>query len=420
MPEAARTADLMHFLDASPTSYHAVAELARRLEAAGFTALVGGEVWGQLPNQGFTTRDGALIAWRTPAVWSRQPGLRIFAAHSDSPALKLKPHGLHERFGYQMANVEVYGGPLLPTWFDRDLSVAGRIVDLAGTSHLVHANAVARVPSLAIHLDRSQNSELRVEAQRDLVALLGLASSEPDLATHLADLVGLDPNQVGGHDLFLVADQPATRVGTSGELLASARLDNLLSVHSGLSAFLAAEATDDVQLLVVHDHEEVGSHTASGASGPFAEHLLRRLSQAGGFSQDAHHAWLDRGWCLSADVTHAVHPNRPDRHDPTTRPVLGGGPVLKWSAAMRYGTDATTMACWTRACRAAGVEHQVFVNNNSVPGGASLGPLAATRLGIRTVDAGVAVLGMHSIRELCAVADPAAFAAVARAFLAGE
>lgn len=418
MVPANHAADLMQFLDASPTSYHAVAVTTARLAAAGYSAVAETEPWDELPALGFTTRDGALVAWRLPVRWGSGTGLRLFAAHTDSPALKLKPNGAHERRSSRMANVEVYGAPILATWFDRDLAVAGRLVDLHGGIHLVCSGALARVPSLAIHLDRSQNSQFIIDPQRDLVALVGLAS-EPDLTSHLADLTGLDPGQVAGHDLFLVSNEPAALIGTGGELLASARQDNLLSVHAGLSAFLAGEATADVQLLVVHDHEEVGSQTASGASGPFAAHLLRRLSAAQGLSIDAHHAWLNRGWCLSADVTHAVHPNRPERHDPTTWPALGGGPVLKWSAAMRYGTDATTMACWTRACRAVGVEGQVFVNNNAVPGGSSLGPLAATRLGVRTVDAGVAVLGMHSIRELSAIADQIGFTAVTGAFLAG-
>lgn len=411
-------ADLMQFLDASPTSYHAVAEVAARLAAAGLGVVAETEPWDSLPEAGFTTRDGALVAWRLPVGWGRGTGLRLFAAHTDSPALKLKPHGTHERLGSRMINVEVYGAPVLATWFDRDLAVAGRVVDLDGRIHLVRSAALARVPSLAIHLDRSQNAQFSIDPQRDLVALVGLASGS-DLASCLADLTGLGADHVAGHDLYLVSNEPAARIGAGGELLASARQDNLLSVHAGLNAFLTSSAGDDVQVFVVHDHEEVGSQTASGASGPFAAHVLRRLSAIHGLSTDAHHAWLNRGWCLSADVTHAVHPNRPERYDPTTWPVLGGGPVLKWSAAMRYGTDATTMACWTRACRVAGVEDQVFVNHNSVPGGSSLGPLVATRLGVRTIDAGVAVLGMHSIRELSAIADQIGFNAVVGAFLAG-
>ena len=412
------TSDLQEFLDTSPTAYHAVDGLANRLLAAGARELVIDEPWPDAPRLGFVRRGGALHAWRLPQAWSRSTGLRVFAAHSDSPALACKPRGDYARSGQLMIDVEVYGAPMLHTWFDRDLAVAGRLVDLTGRCHLVRTYALALVPGLAIHLGRDANNDFQIDRQRDLMATWGLGY-DGNLLEFVAAGVGLGFDRVAGQDLLLVSAEPSARLGAHGELLVAARLDDLLGVHAGLTAFLAAPVTQDVQILAIHDHEEVGSQTAAGASGPLAGQVLRRLSAAAGLPPDAHLAWLNRGWQLSADVTHGLHPNQPERHDPIVQPRLGGGPVLKWSAAARYGTDAETMAIWRRACQAAEITDQVFVNNNSVPGGASLGPLAATRLGVRTVDAGVPILGMHSIREQCAPADQAAFIAVGTAFLAG-
>lgn len=416
--EADLVPDLMRYLDASPTPQHAVAVAADRLIEAGFTELDIEQPWDAVPERGVVRRDGALLAWRVPAEWTPSTGLRIIAAHSDSPTLRLKPKGGYLRAGFQQANVEVYGGPLLATWFDRDLAVAGPVVDLGGQVHLVHTEPLARVSNLAIHLDRDALTGAQIDPQRDLMVSWGLGS-DADLVGYVASQAGLGADDVAGFELSLVPTEPAALLGADRELLASWRQDNLLSVHAGLSAMLAAAATDDAQLFVVYDHEEVGSHTVTGASGALGADLLRRLSVAHGYRPDDHRAWLARGWQVSSDVAHGLHPNRPDRHDPVAWPLLGGGPVLKWSAKARYGTDATSMAIWTRACRAAGVASQVFVNNNTVPGGSSLGPLAATRLGVRTVDVGTPILSMHSIRELSAPSDQVGLTRVMREFLQG-
>lgn len=412
-------ADLMAFLADSPTSFHAVEQVADRLSSAGHEELDVTQAWQQLPTMGFVQRDGAIIAWCQPAEWTSDTGLRIAAAHTDSPALKLKPAGGFARSGFKLAEVEIYGGPILHTWFDRDLAVAGRLVDREGATHLVRTRAFVRVPQLAIHLDREINSELSINAQRDLNAAFGMgAACDPgELEALVAAEAGLEPDDVLGHDLVLVPAEPPALLGVTEELLASYRLDNLLSVHSCLVGYLAAENTADVQVYVAFDHEEIGSGTPTGASGPLLSHVLRRLSLAQGFDEDAHLAWLARGFALSADVGHGVHPNRPDRHDPQITPQLNAGPVLKWSAPMRYTTDGLTWAQWTRACELAEVPNQVFVNNNTVRGGSSLGPLLATRLGVRTVDAGIPVVSMHSARELCGAHDPAWFAQLTTAFL---
>ncbi len=411
-------ADLCGFITDSPTSYHAAETIGARLAGAGFVELDAKQPWRETPRRGYVRVGGAVIAWSAPERWTPDTGLRLVASHTDSPALELKPNGAFVREGFQQVEVEVYGGPILHTWFDRDLAVAGRFVDLAGDVHLVRTGAIARVPQLAIHLDRNVNEELRIDAQRDLSTVFGLAGTDlGQVADELASGVGIAPEDVGGYDLFLVPSEAPAVIGMEQDFIASYRLDNLLSVHSNLVGFLQAHAGDHVQVYVAFDHEEIGSHTPTGASGPFLVHTLRRLSAANGFDEADHLAWLARGFGLSADVCHGVHPNRPDRHDPVVRPMLDAGPVLKWSAPMRYTSEASSEAAWTRACAAAGVASQVFVNNNTVRGGSSLGPLLATRLGLTTVDAGVAILSMHSARELASTRDPERFADVARAFL---
>ena len=344
------------------------------------------------------------------------------ASHTDSPALKLKPHGALTKSGFRLAETEVYGGPIVPSWFDRDLALAGRLIDTSGVAHLVRTPAFARVATLAVHLDRTLRTDLSVDAQRDLNAIVcldqtGEPARDARLAELLAECAGLNLDQIAAQELFFVPAEPPAQIGLDGELIASYRLDNLASVYPGLAGLLEAGESQHVQILAAFDHEEIGSGSPSGASGPFLAQILRRLSLAQGYSEDDHLAWLARGFALSADVAHGLHPNRADRHDPVVQPVLGGGPVLKWSAPMRYASDAVSTAAWTRACAAGGIDYQVFVNNSNVPGGTSLGPLLATRLGVRTVDAGVAVVSMHSARELCSAADIGRFAELSAGFL---
>lgn len=418
----AHVTPFVDFIEASPTSFHTVDAIAIRLNDAGFVGIAEGSGWNELPANGFVRRDGALIAWRQPARWTNTTALRIVASHTDSPALKLKPRGSGCVAGFRLAETEIYGGPIIATWFDRDLAVAGRVIDARGGVHLVRTPGFARVSTLAVHLDRALRTELTVDPQRDLNAIVciddsGGPADGDELKALIAEQAGLETHQIAADELFLVPAERPALVGLHGELLASYRLDNLASVFSTLSGLLQSDVGEHVQVMAAFDHEEIGSGTASGASGPFLAQVLRRLSLANGFSEDEHLAWLARAVALSADVAHGVHPNRSDRHDPIVQPRLGSGPVLKWSAPMRYATDAVSMHAWTRACAAAGVDYQVFVNNGNVPGGTSLGPLLATRLGIHTVDAGVAVVSMHSARELCSAADIGRFAELSAGFL---
>ena len=409
----AYTAGLTDFVTASPTSYHAAAETAARLGAAGLDAVDETRPWDAgLPRRGYVVRDGAIIAWILPERCGERAGFRIIGAHTDSPALKLKPGAAMVRDGLQVLNVEVYGGPLLSSFLDRELGLAGRLVTRDGAIHLVRTGPVARVAQIAPHLDRSVNDTLHLERQTHLLPLWSLA--EPDAApdaveTHLCEIAGIDPAELAGHDVLTYPTQAPARFGRDGEFLASSRLDNLSSVHAGLVALeaLAAAGVEpaDPVILVAFDHEEVGSDTRSGAGGPFLETLLRRLSRVLGVSGDGLEALLARSTCVSADAGHSIHPSYAHLHDPAVQPLINHGPLLKINAQQRYATDAAGAAIWARACTAAGVPSQDFVSNNAVPCGSTIGPITATRLGITTVDVGVPLLSMHSAREMCGVQD---------------
>ena len=408
--------DLTAFLTAAPTPYHAVAEAGRRLAAAGFTEAPVTAAWEAGPGDRYLVRDGSFAAWRVPAGAGPGTPLRVYLAHTDSPTLKVKPRPDTGRGGWRQVGVEVYGGALWNSWLDRDLGLAGRLARYDGTAVLVDvARPLLRVPQLAIHLDRSVNNDgLRLDPQQQLLPIWGLGPvAEGDLLEFLAAEAGIDAADVAAHDLVAYDLTPPALLGAGGELLAAGRLDNLSSVHAGLAALLAAEPDETIPVVVGFDHEEIGSGTATGAAGPLLETLLTHL--AGGF--DARGPVFAASRCLSVDVTHAAHPNYLERHDPDHRALPNGGPALKVNANQRYATDAPGAAAWQRACRDAGVPTQVFVSRNTVPCGSTVGPITATRLGIRTVDVGIPVLSMHSARELAGVDDPAHLAAAARAFL---
>ena len=413
--------DLADFVTASPGSYHAAAEVARRLVAAGYALLDETADWSDAVVAGarvVLVRDGAVIAVAVPESASATTPYRVLGAHTDSPALKLKPRPTIGGSGLLQAGVEIYGGPILASWFDRELELAGRIVDTDGAQHLVRSGPWARVPHLAIHLDRDLNSGFSPDRQRDLQPILGVATPGDDIIGSLATLAGVAPEHVAGYDLVTVDTQPPRRFGIAGDLFASPRLDNLTSVHAGLRAMESLETGSAIAVLAAFDHEEVGSESRSGAAGPLLADVLERVTAAlGGGRADLARA-IASSWCCSADAGHAVHPNRPEKHDPANRPVVGGGPLLKINAVQRYTTDAAGAALWGRVCRAADVPWQEFVSNNDVPCGSTIGPITATRLGIRTFDVGTPLLSMHSARELCHVDDPGRLAAAAAVFLA--
>ena len=391
--------DLRGFIDVSPSPYHAVAEMGRRLAAAGFSALEETDRWVLQPgDERYVVREGSLLAVRIGTAPLADSGIVAIGTHTDSPTFAVRPRHDLTRVGYRLVGVEPYGGMLAHTWMDRELTVAGRVCRADGTTALVQLDGpTLRLPSLAIHLDRSVRDGLVLDPQRHLVPLLGL-ESEPALLERLGALDAL------GWDLVLTDTQPAAATGSNW--IAAPRLDNLGSCHSAVHALLGAPATAHTQVFVANDHEEVGSASAEGAKGSFLQDVLQRLVVAtGDVDGQAYHQMLARSRLISADMAHAVHPNYADRHEPSHTPSLGGGPVIKRNANQSYATDAATTAWFAGRAADVGVPVQHFVTRADLPCGSTIGPLTATRIGIPTVDVGSPMLSMHSCRELASADD---------------
>lgn len=425
------TDDLISFLTASPSPYHAVANAAERLEKAGFRQLRETDAWDGSTGGRFVLRGGAIIAWFVPEGAEPHTPFRIVGAHTDSPNLRVKPLPDTGSYGWRQIAVEIYGGTLLNTWLDRDLGLAGRITLRDGSHRLVNVDrALLRVPQLAVHLDRSVNTDgLKLDRQRHMQPIWGLGEpQEGDLIRFVAEEAGVDAGDITGWDLMPHAIEPPAYLGRDRELLAGPRMDNLLSVHAGTAALAAvatasasasAEPLPYIPVLAAFDHEENGSQSDTGADGPLLGTVLERSVLArGGTHEDRARAFAGT-ICLSSDTGHAVHPNYGDRHDPTHHPCANGGPILKVNVNMRYATDGSGRAVFAAACEKAGVPWQSFVSNNSMPCGTTIGPITAARHGIQTVDIGVAILSMHSARELCGADDPYLLANALVAFLEG-
>ena len=428
MPAASESlthaADLADFVAASPSSFHAAAEVATRLEAAGFTRLEETDAWPDAPGGRFlVVRDGAVIAWVVPRGATASTGVRIFGAHSDSPAFKLKPQPTTGKLGWLQAGVEIYGGPLLNSWLDRELRLAGRLVLGDGTSVLAATGPLLRLPQLAIHLDRGVNDGLSLDKQSQTQPVWGLGeSASADILAELAREAGVDAAHIRGYDIVTADAARGATFGLDDVFFASGRLDDLASVHAGVVALeRAADGFDaeHIAMLAVFDHEEVGSGTRTGAAGPMLSDVLERIWLSLGADREQQLRALAASWCVSSDVGHSVHPNFADRHDPNVQPVLGSGPILKINANQRYATDGAGAAAWNAWCSEAGVATQEFVSNNGVPCGSTIGPITATRLGIRTVDVGIPILSMHSARELAGVSDLWDLSRVAEAYFRG-
>lgn len=411
--------DLADVVAASPSSFHAAAEVARRLEDAGFTSLVEAEGWSLVPGGRYVVvRDGAVIAWVLPRGAEASTSIHVFGAHSDSPALKLKPKPTTGRLGWLQAGVEIYGGPLLNSWLDRELRLAGRLVLDDGSAVLAATGPLLRLPQLAIHLDREANDHLALNKQTQTQPVWGLGdAASADLLGELAAAAGIDAARIRGYDIVTADAARGAVFGKDDVFFASGRLDDLASVHAGVTALAAAPSdTAHIPMLAVFDHEEVGSATRSGAAGPFLSDVIERVQRGLGADRDEQLRALAASWCVSSDVGHSVHPNYSEKHDPVVQPVLGSGPILKINANQRYATDAAGAAAWHGWCEAAGIVSQEFVSNNAVPCGSTIGPITATRLGIRTVDVGIPILSMHSARELAGTADLVALTRAAEAF----
>ena len=403
--------DLLSFLDAGVSPFHAVAEMGERLEREGFERLDERDRWDiSAGDRRYVVRDGAsIVAFVVGMQPVGEAGFRLVGAHTDSPTFRIRPEPDAVRGGHRVLGVETYGGPLAHTWLDRDLTLAGRVAVAEGAGVTMQPvrlpGAWLRIPSLAIHLNRNLREEgLRLDPQKHLVPLWGPAEG-PELLEVVAEAAGVDADAILSWDLVTADTQPAALGGADDAYVLSPRLDNLSSCHAGLTALTAATSVAHTCVLVANDHEEVGSGSAEGARGSFLEDVLRRLVVAtGGDEQDIARAKA-RSMLVSADMAHAVHPNYADRHEPGHQPRLGGGPVIKANANQAYASDAGTAGWFAARCSDAGVSYQHFVSRADLPCGSTIGPLTATRLGIATVDVGNPMLSMHSVREQAAIAD---------------
>lgn len=423
---SAFTCDYLSFLSDSPSSYHAADLVAQRLEDAGCVRQRETDTWDTAPGGHVVVRDGAVIAYVIPESVTDSSAFRIVGAHTDSPALVLKPSvQATTADGWGQLCAEIYGGMLLNSWLDRELKIAGRILTQGGEQRLVATGPLARIPQLAIHLDRTVSDKgLVLDKQQHMKPVWTVDEDDAsvlDLVAHTVDLD--DADQIASFDLILTPSQGPAVFGSHGQFVAAGRQDNLSSVHSGLTAIerLLADGIsgNDVLIFACFDHEEVGSSTSSGAAGPFLEDILRRTAASLGRDFDGTARMMAASSCISADAGHSVHPNYADRHDPDNRPVMGRGPLLKLNANRRYSSDAPGIALWKRAVQAADAPWQNFVSNNAMPCGTTIGPITATRLGICTVDVGIGLLSMHSAREMSHVADLESLSAILEAYWRG-
>ncbi len=401
--------DLLQFVNRSPTPFHAVAETVARLKSQGYRRLDEAEAWKvDAGDKVYVVRGGGSVAaFHLGSAPPPEAGFRLVGAHTDSPNLRVKPNPELKKAGYGQLGVEPYGGVLLHTWLDRDLSLAGRVSLADGGARLVDfRRELLRVPSLAIHLNRTVNTEgLKLNAQTHMAPILVLNElGEINLRALLAEELGdAKAEDVMGWDLMAYDVQPATRSGRSREFIHAGRIDNLASCHAGLSALLSTGGDAEMSRgIVLYDHEEVGSRSAQGAASDFLRSCLQRLS---GDSTEGFHRAVAKSFLISADMGHALHPNYTDLHEPMHQPVLGGGPVVKINVNQSYATDGESWASFERWARDANVNTQRFVVRSDLGCGSTIGPITAAELGIRTVDVGNPMLSMHSCREVAAASD---------------
>jgi aspartyl aminopeptidase len=405
MIDKAAVATLLAQLDASPTSQHVVEWWRHRLTEAGFSDCSTSDVLAA--EQGFICRGGAIVAWSIPPK-SLRGGIRIVGAHSDSPGLHIKPQPNKQYANMSLLGVEVYGGPLLNSWLDRDLGIAGHAVLNNGSTRLFSSNkAVARISQLAIHLDRDVNDKGLVLDRHQHLNALWLTSTTPgNFDEWVAEQVGIDPSEIIASSSQLFDVQQAAIIGADESMIASGRIDNQVSCWAAMSALVDQTKVKFPSVVALFDHEEVGSSSATGAAGPLLEHVLERLCINEGLSRQDFINVLAKSHCVSADNAHSVHHNYPERHDTNHSPLINQGVVIKSNVGQRYATSPTSIAPFTDACNKAKVPVQYFASRNNLACGSTIGPITATRLGIDTIDVGIPQLSMHSAREVCGSQDP--------------
>lgn len=421
---SASAAGLCEFIDGSPSPFHACDTVAGRLLAAGYAELPEGDTWPERPGRFFTVRAGSLVAWNTTGP---DGPFRIIGAHTDSPNLRVKQHPDRLVAGWRVVALEPYGGAWLNSWLDRDLGISGRLSVRTGSGldhRLVRIDEpLLRVPQLAIHLAEDRKS-LTLDPQRHVNAVWGVGAEPRSFVDHVAERAGVAPADVLAADLMTHDLTPSTVMGSSdngtASLLSAPRLDNLASCYAGTEALLNVVPHDFVPVLVLFDHEEVGSSSDHGAQSNLLSTVLERIVLMGGGTREDFLRRLPASLLASADMAHATHPNYPERHEPGHLIAINGGPVLKVHPNLRYATDSRTAAAFALACDQAGVRLQRYEHRADLPCGSTIGPLVSARTGIPTVDVGAAQLAMHSARELMGAHDVASYSAALQAFLSPQ
>lgn len=409
---------LIEFIDNSPSPYQAVKCAAELLESKGFIKLYEMNEWKLVKGEKYyvTKNDSAIAAFIIGTGEIEQEGFRIIGSHTDSPTFKVKPCAeIKVENSYIKLNIEPYGGTILNTWLDRPLSIAGR-VSLRSSNpfqprmELVDIKkSILIIPNLAIHMNREVNNGAALNKQKDMLPLFATITeqleSENLLLKMLAEELQVIPEEILDFDLYLYEVQKGCLVGAKQEMISASRIDNLAMMHAGVYALSKAEPISATNVVVCFDNEEVGSSTKQGADSPFLKNLLERITLSFGKSKEEYYRSTARSFMISADMAHALHPNVVEKHDPTSRPVINKGPVIKISANQTYTSDSESIAVYEMICKEAGVPVQKFVNRSDERGGSTIGPISSTHLDIRSIDIGNPTLAMHSVRELCGVKD---------------
>lgn len=414
---------LLSFLDASPVNFLAVKNLTDELQQHGYRHIDTTEALGTVKagDKFFVTKnDSSIYAFQIGRKALAETGFHMICAHCDSPTFRIKPHAeIDCEGGIVKLNTEVYGGPIMSTWFDRPLTLAGRVIVkskdvMTPTTLLLHVKRpLLQISNLAIHFNRQVNDGVKLSRQKDVLPILGIINDELEKGNLLMNIILEELNKqqtvaredILDFDLYLADATPACTFGAHNELISSGRLDDLSMCFAGLEALLASHPTDTTQVLAIFDNEETGSQTKQGAGSPFLSYMLKRIALAQGGTEEAYYQAVERAFMISADNAHAWHPNYSEKYDPTNHPMLGGGPVIKFNAAQKYASDAYSASVFASLCEKAGVPCQRFVNHSDVAGGSTLGNILASSIPLRGVDMGNAILAMHSCRETGSVAD---------------
>lgn len=417
---------LLSFLDASPVNFLAVKNIADTLLANGFRRVDPSQPLGEVKSgdRFFVTKnDSSVFAFRIGNKPIADAGFHMICAHCDSPTFRIKPNAeMLTEGGIVKLNTEVYGGPIMSTWFDRPLTLAGRVIVrgkdvMHPETLLLHIKRpLLQISNLAIHFNRQVNDGVALSKQKDVLPLLGQITSQLEAGNLLMNVILEELNSsvadrkfcakdILDFDLYLADATPACTFGVHNEFISSGRLDDLSMCYVGLEALIASDTTDTTQVLALFDNEETGSQTKQGAGSPFLSFMLKRIALAQSNTEEAYYQAVERAFMISADNAHAWHPNYPEKYDPTNHPMLGGGPVIKFNAAQKYASDAVSAAVFAGLCEKAGVPCQRFVNHSDVAGGSTLGNILASSIPLRGVDMGNAILAMHSCRETGSVAD---------------